>query len=380
MFVTNNKDMTIRELIDDKANKIWRAYIENTTLHTETGKIGKNMRKTEKEFASLGLAKNDLRKKEWAKLKKDFIYRNADAEAGEALFHSCTKGMNQSQFPIVRMNGHICCIANYSKATYVVVYNDLGQEIKRISIPQGTVYDMQGNEKHNTLYLTRSKKVVSLHLETEEYSEIYAATSNYYVNISVGENRVAWASSPDIGGWDIVEQKMVFQHSATKLATGTNHVAGSVSLYDNDTKMMICRAGGRIDIWDIEQQMIDKDIDVDFQYINSKVLVDKNAQYAIFDKEYELHYIDLNDGAICEESLLDLPKGRDLLSYAFSPSGQQFAVAQWNVIYIYDWTTKEQILKINIEHMIKKAFVGFLSEDVLMVHTDYHCLSTYKIR
>jgi len=371
--------MTIRELINDETNKIWKGYIENDILYTETGKIGGKMRKTEKAFVNDVVARGELRKKEWAKLKSGFVYRNDEAKAGQPLFHHCTRGQNQSYFPIARLGDQICCVANYTKATYVVICNNKGQEVKRIAIPQGTVYDLQASEKHGLLFLSRAKSFVSLNPETEEIQTIYTSAINYYVNIHVGEDRVAWGSAPEIGAWDIAKQTMIFQHTATKLSSGTGLPVGSVGLLENEQKMMICRAKGRIDIWDIEGQSIDKDIEGDFEYLNSPFFVDNKDDYAVFEHDYQLKFIDLKEAKICDEPLIDLPRKWDPLYYAFSSDKTRLAVSQWNKVYIYDWDKKECISEIGLEHYIKKAFVNFLDNDTLIVHTDYHCLSTYKI-
>jgi len=374
-----------RSLIDYTKNKIWKAYITDSTLYTESGKVGGKMRKTEKTFASPDVAANDMNKKVWSKLKSGFVYHNETAQAGEAMMHYFIAKAYTGALPVTMVQDKVLVVEHGDgfKESFILVSYD-GKVTDRIAAPKGMVQRMIYSPKHDLVFLIVDHKIFVGDLKTGKYELIIGYQKNpaSFITLSENEDYLAWGSSPKVGVWDVAAKQNIFNDTVPgdyKIGGHTSVLTGAIT---NDKKLIVSSTKGACRVWDLNQPNKYEVIKGDFEGLRPIMLVDKQQQILVVSENYgdwKLKFFDLDKMAFCEAPM-EIPYGyRNLLSYDFSPNGKYFAMSQRGEVLVFDWEAKELVRKIKLEHFIKRADIAFIGEDKIAARTDYGCLSLYKI-
>ena len=374
-----------RSLINYNKNKVWKASVKEAILYTETGKVGGKMRKTEKSFANYDLAVGEMKKKVWAKIKSGFVYYNENAAKGEPSMHYYIARAYTGSLPVTKVGDH-ALVAEHGdgfEESLILVSRD-GHLVERIKAPKGMVMQMLYSEKHSTVFVRVDHKIFVGDLKTGKYKLIcgYQKQPASFISLSENEDYLAWGTAPKVGVWDVAAKQNIFSQTlpaAYKVGGHTTVMTGAIT---NDKKFFVSSTKGACRVWDLATPTKYTVAKGDFEGLRDVTIVDKGQQTLVMAEHYgdwHLKFFDMNKAEFCEPPVNIPYSSTNLLSYAFSPKGNYFAMSQRGEVVIFDWNTKQLAQKIRLEHYIKRVDIAFIDENTLAARTDYGCLSLYNL-
>lgn len=388
-------------LVSDQKGAFWEWCLEDTTLTTTSGKLGKTGRKNSKVHSSIEKATRDLDSRHFKKLQEGFTLRCEDNSGRIAMqtmltpaftgFAACDLAEDASQIAACRHTGsgnracEIAMIDVSSGATTDVI------ALEEFDLSKIQFYD--GN-----LIFQADDRVHKLDVGSGDITSLGTDGIFPHLLFDCRGNRLLYSRSgtagPVIVVTDLLSGKTLLEVDAAQQERVTDHQISHVgALSPSSSLVAVCRRPGEIEIYNIDDGT-EFVLQGDFPCV-SRIRFHPSEECLGFTEYYgdwRFRLWSLSEGK--EDNRFEsLPAARNdevdglpfaCYDFSFDSSGRLVALRDGDWIRIYDFTSLEAVVHQQQRHVVK-AFgasgfvVDFVGADRLLTRTDRGILTLYDL-
>jgi hypothetical protein len=389
LTVSANRQQTIKNRIFAKNNLKQKKMAERTFIEKETGKTwtikwngnkittaNNNGKEKETVFDTVKEAQKKCEKEMWAKLKKGFVFIDAEAKNGTPTMHRYIVGGGYTGFmPICADESdnsfYISHVVGQFEKENIHKITDEGEitTIKTFIDPNTMNYKLIYHA--GKIFINRNQ-IVSLDIQKNETKE-YTTTGSRSGVLDIFADRAVGYNGPKLTVYNLAQDSIIFEQVVEcELYSGHSTLLAAAICHDT---LAYCIKSDEITLVNIKTNET-KTIKKDIAAYTTKMQFSADGKRLFTQEQFgswSLKCYNTSDLHI----ELELPK---VQFFNFDNQNKRFATISFyrSEIEIYDALNLKKTLAFQAENTIKNAFFAF-TKDCLAVFTDYGCLSLYNI-
>jgi hypothetical protein len=364
-----NKELDTKMMITLSGNKI-------TSKNVTTGES------VEKELSGEWEAGVYFSRTELVLLKDGFRIINETANTGELAFFCFVNDFDYDIRFCVTPNEIYMYKSLGDSQKSLMVLDFKGNLLKTIELPPIAVWEMEYSPADNSLYLSLRSAIYKYDIAKNTFEQLTNPPEETYSFISVSDNKVVYATLPNMFFKDIPKQKIVEDVFGTVEGM---HVNLCAALSKNGETLALHNKIGEIKLINTNDGKIIKTINGKFHSVNKMEFVDGDKNLAILESPYEdeMHFYNIETGNEIEYNSLKLPEnvfdlGQSLNYFCFNEKQTKLVLVQRIKGYVFDFKEKKFLHSFKIKQCDMSIGLKFIGEQ-LAIKTDRGCFSIYNV-